>query len=154
MTARHRISDRNVLVIGIWDFDIVWNLSIVIWDFSSVFGKANRFYLNKLEADFDVSLHHTQSSPHVFTTPHEGYLMPSCGQNIQYPTSGIAAIMPSSISMAVLIRPRGLVLSRIPLLLRKRVCHEDGQPGPDAAKGDEVGESEKLPIIEYRQEEL
>jgi hypothetical protein len=55
MTARHRISDRNVLGIGIWDFDIVWNLSIVIWDFSAVFGKANRFYLNRLEADFDVS---------------------------------------------------------------------------------------------------
>jgi hypothetical protein len=44
------------LVIGIWDFDIVCNLSIVIWDFSTVFGKANRFYLNQLEADFDVSL--------------------------------------------------------------------------------------------------
>jgi len=52
------------LVIGIWpatssvesDFDIVWNLSIVIWDFSAVFGKANHFYLNQLEADFDVSL--------------------------------------------------------------------------------------------------
>ncbi len=57
MIARHRISDWNVLVIGIWDFDIVWNLSIVIWDFSAVFGKANRFYLNQLEADFDVSLH-------------------------------------------------------------------------------------------------
>ncbi len=56
MTARHRISDRNVLVIGIWDFDIVWNLSVVIWDFSAVFGKANRFYLNQLEVDFEVSL--------------------------------------------------------------------------------------------------
>ncbi len=56
MTARHRIGDWNVLVIGIWDFDIVWNLSIVIWDFSAVFGKANRFYLNQLDADFDVSL--------------------------------------------------------------------------------------------------
>ena len=75
MTARHRISDRNVLAtrsahvaqaldaagalaprVGIWDFDIVWNLSIVIWDFSAVFGKANRFYLNQLEADFDVVL--------------------------------------------------------------------------------------------------
>jgi len=31
-------------------------LSIVIWDFSAVFGKANRFYLNQLEADFDGSL--------------------------------------------------------------------------------------------------
>ena len=49
MTARHPISDRNVLVIGSWDFDIVWNLSIVIWDFSAVSGKANRFYLNQLE---------------------------------------------------------------------------------------------------------
>ncbi len=59
MTARHRISDWDVLVIGIWNFDIVWNLSIVIWDFSAVFGKANRFYLNQLEADFDVSLYET-----------------------------------------------------------------------------------------------
>jgi hypothetical protein len=49
MTARHRISDRNVLVIGIWNFDIVCNLSIVIWDFSGVCGKANLFYLNQLE---------------------------------------------------------------------------------------------------------
>jgi len=48
MTARHPISDRNVLVIGSWDFDIVWNLSIVIWDFSAVSGKANRFCLNQL----------------------------------------------------------------------------------------------------------
>jgi len=37
------------LVIGIWDFDIVCNLSIVIWDFSAVSGKANHFYLKKLE---------------------------------------------------------------------------------------------------------
>ena len=56
MTARYRISDRNVLVIGIWNFDIVWNLCIVIWDFCAVFDKAYRFYLNQLEADFDVSL--------------------------------------------------------------------------------------------------
>ena len=49
MTARHPIGDRNVLVIGILNFDIVWNLSIVIWDFSGVSGKANRFYLNQLE---------------------------------------------------------------------------------------------------------
>ena len=27
--------------VGICDFDIVWNLSIVIWDFSAVFWKAN-----------------------------------------------------------------------------------------------------------------
>jgi len=49
MTARHPISDLNVLIIGICNFDIVCNLSIVIWDFSAVSGKANRFYLNKLE---------------------------------------------------------------------------------------------------------
>jgi len=42
--------------VGIWDFDIIWNLSIVIWDFSAVFGEANRFYLNQIEADFGVSL--------------------------------------------------------------------------------------------------
>jgi len=46
------------------NFDIVWpatssvesNLRIVIWNFSAVFGKANRFYLNQLEADFEGSL--------------------------------------------------------------------------------------------------
>jgi len=35
--------------VGICNFDIVCNLSIVIWDFSGVSGKANRFYLNQLE---------------------------------------------------------------------------------------------------------
>jgi len=34
------------LVIGICNFDIVCNLSIVIWDFIAVSMKANRFYLN------------------------------------------------------------------------------------------------------------
>ena len=42
--------------VGICDFDIVCNLSIVIWDFCAVFGKANLFYLYQLEADFHVSL--------------------------------------------------------------------------------------------------
>ena len=51
-----RVAQALAPRVGIWDFDIVWNLSIVIWDFSAVFGKANRFYLNQLEADFDVSL--------------------------------------------------------------------------------------------------
>ena len=49
MAARHRISDRNVLVIGTWNFDIVWNLSIVIWDLNGASGNSNRFYLNQLE---------------------------------------------------------------------------------------------------------
>jgi hypothetical protein len=35
--------------VGICNFDIVCNLSIVIWDFSAVSGKANHFYLNQLE---------------------------------------------------------------------------------------------------------
>jgi hypothetical protein len=42
MTDRHSISDATFLVIGIC------NLSIVIWDFSGVPGKTNRFYLNQL----------------------------------------------------------------------------------------------------------
>jgi len=33
---------------GYWNFDIIWNLSIVIWDLSAVSGKSNRFYLNHL----------------------------------------------------------------------------------------------------------
>ena len=37
------------MVIGIYDFDIICNLSIVIWDFGAVFWKASRFYLNQLE---------------------------------------------------------------------------------------------------------
>ena len=36
-------------IIGIYNFDIICNLSIVIWDFSAVSGNANRFYLNQLE---------------------------------------------------------------------------------------------------------
>jgi hypothetical protein len=42
MTAKHPISGRNVLVIEIWEFDIVWNLRIVIWNFSAIFND-NRF---------------------------------------------------------------------------------------------------------------
>ena len=45
MTVRHRISHRNVLVIGTWSLDIVWNLSLVIWNFSAVTRKLNRLYL-------------------------------------------------------------------------------------------------------------
>ena len=37
--------------VGIWPAT-----SSVESDFSAVFGKANRFYLNQLEADLDVSL--------------------------------------------------------------------------------------------------
>jgi hypothetical protein len=47
--ARHPISDCNVLVIGFCNFDIVCNLRIVIWDFSAVSGKVNRFYAIQLE---------------------------------------------------------------------------------------------------------
>ena len=37
MTARHRISHRYVSIIGTWNFDIVWNLSIEFWDFRRFF---------------------------------------------------------------------------------------------------------------------
>ena len=47
--ARHPISDCNVLVIGICDFDIISNSSIVIGDFSALSGEVNRFNLNQLE---------------------------------------------------------------------------------------------------------
>jgi len=49
MMVKHPTSDGNVWVIGIYDFDIICNLSIVIWDFSAVSGNANGFYLNQLE---------------------------------------------------------------------------------------------------------
>jgi hypothetical protein len=48
-SARHKISVFNVLIIGFCDFDIVCYLSIVICNFSAVFGKANCFYLTQLE---------------------------------------------------------------------------------------------------------
>jgi hypothetical protein len=54
MSARRPISDRKVLVIGIWNFDIVWNLSLVIWDFSGVSGKVNLVYLNQLELTLTI----------------------------------------------------------------------------------------------------
>ena len=49
MIARYPVSDRNVLVIGICNFDIVCHLIIGIWDFNALSLKANRFYLNQLE---------------------------------------------------------------------------------------------------------
>ncbi len=49
MIARYPVSDRNVLVIGICNFNIVCHLIIGIWDFNALFLKANRFYLNQLE---------------------------------------------------------------------------------------------------------
>ena len=49
MIARYPVSDRNVLVIGICNFDIVCHLIIGIWDFSVLSLKANRLYLNQLE---------------------------------------------------------------------------------------------------------
>ena len=47
MTPKHRIYDRNVLVIGIWNLDIVWDLNIAIWNFSGVSKKAHLFYPNQ-----------------------------------------------------------------------------------------------------------
>jgi len=34
--------------VGICNFDIICNLSIVIWDFSAVSRKTNHFYLNQV----------------------------------------------------------------------------------------------------------
>ncbi len=49
------ISDGNVLIIGICNFDIVCNLSIVIWDFSEVSSKTNRFSPNQSELTLTFS---------------------------------------------------------------------------------------------------
>lgn len=40
---------RYVSEVGFLDLDIFWNLGIEIWDFSTVSGKENRFFLNQLE---------------------------------------------------------------------------------------------------------
>jgi len=39
MARRHPMRDATVLVIEIWNFDIIWNLSIVIWDLKGIPGK-------------------------------------------------------------------------------------------------------------------
>jgi hypothetical protein len=39
----------ETIIIGIWNFDIIRVLSIVIWDFSAISGKVNCFYLHQLE---------------------------------------------------------------------------------------------------------
>ena len=48
MIARHPITDRHVLVIGDWNLEIIWNLTIVIWNFSTIPSKVNCLYLNQL----------------------------------------------------------------------------------------------------------
>jgi len=35
-----------VLIIEILNFEFIWNLSIVIWNFNAVSGKSTGFYLN------------------------------------------------------------------------------------------------------------
>ncbi len=47
--AKTPMRECNVLIIGICNFDIICNLSIVIWDFSEVCSKTNRFDPNQLE---------------------------------------------------------------------------------------------------------
>ncbi len=32
------------MIIGCWNFGIIWNLGIVIWDFSAVSGKVDHFF--------------------------------------------------------------------------------------------------------------
>jgi len=38
MALPHPIRDATVLVIEIWNFEIIWNLSIVIWDLKGISG--------------------------------------------------------------------------------------------------------------------
>lgn len=45
---------RYVPEVGFLDLDIFWNLGIEIWDFSTVSGKENRFFLNQLELTFTL----------------------------------------------------------------------------------------------------
>ena len=42
------MTDRKVFFIRIWNFDIVWNLGIVIWKFNTVNSEANYLYLNQV----------------------------------------------------------------------------------------------------------
>ena len=49
MTARHWIGDRNALIIGAWNFDIIWSLVFAIWVFRAISIKAICFYLNLLD---------------------------------------------------------------------------------------------------------
>ena len=51
-------NDRIVLVIGICNFEIVFNLSIVIWDFSAVSGKANQALSESVRVNLDESPGH------------------------------------------------------------------------------------------------
>jgi hypothetical protein len=52
------------LIIGIYNFDIIYNLIIAIWDFSALSGKVNRFYLNQLEMTLTLPC---QQSPFLDT---------------------------------------------------------------------------------------
>ena len=57
MTARFRINAPNVLVMEICNFDIVCNLSIVIWDFVPYPKKQTAsLHSESAEADFGVTL--------------------------------------------------------------------------------------------------
>jgi len=50
MVAVHQLSDRNVLVIGISDLDIIWDFGFGIWNFRFVFKESNDLYLGRLES--------------------------------------------------------------------------------------------------------
>ena len=58
ITAKNRIGDLNVLVIGICILDIVCYLYIEIWDFNAVSGNANRLQLNQLKLTLRQSCQH------------------------------------------------------------------------------------------------
>jgi hypothetical protein len=55
MIAKHLLSDRYVLAIGISDLDIIWDLRFGIWDFRLVFRETNYYYLSPLESTLTLT---------------------------------------------------------------------------------------------------
>ena len=55
MVAKHLLSDRYVLAIGISDLDIIWELRFGIWDFRLVFRETNYYYLSPLESTLTLT---------------------------------------------------------------------------------------------------
>ena len=43
----------GILIIGISNLNIIWDLGLEIWDFSFASGKSNWIFFNKLDLNFD-----------------------------------------------------------------------------------------------------
>lgn len=50
MIVEHLLRNRKVLVIGISELDIIWNLEVEIENFRLVFKEAIYYYLSRLES--------------------------------------------------------------------------------------------------------